>query len=195
MSLTTDKADSAKSEPQNNDHQLVANVAVNHAYHKVKRRRILMATARLEATRCNASLIPIRVLLDSASEANFVTQAAYNKLGLKKNRAFEIVTGLNEIENKIHNICEVHVKSRCSNFQASVQYLIVPKITKNLPSMNIDRDKLQIPNNLALADSEFHNNGPIDMLLGAEYFFDLLDAGKIELGQDQLVLQNMKLGS
>ena len=70
----------------------------------------------------------------------------------------------------------------------------MPKITKNLPSMNIDRDKLQIPNNLALADSEFHNNGPIDMLLGAEYFFDLLDAGKIELEQDQLVLQNTKLG-
>ena len=35
---------------------------------------------------------------------------------------------------------------------------------------------------------------PIDMLLGVEYFFDLLDVGKIELGQDQLVLQNTKLG-
>ena len=80
-----------------------------------------MATARLEATRCNGSLIPIRVLLDNASKANFITQAAYNKLGLKRNRAFEIVTGLNEIENKIHSICEVHEKSRCSNFQASVQ--------------------------------------------------------------------------
>ncbi|XP_011061744.1 PREDICTED: uncharacterized protein LOC105150405 [Acromyrmex echinatior] len=151
--------DSAKSEPQDNNHQLVANVAVNHAYHKVK----------------------------SASEANFVTQAAYNKLGLKKNRAFEIVTGLNEIENKIHSICEVHVKSRCSNFQASVQCLIVSKITKNLPSTNIDRDKLQIPSNLVLADSEFHNNDPIDMLLGAEYFFDLLEGFGHRQGSDKRI--------
>ena len=55
-------------------------------------------------------------------------------------------------------------------------------------AVHIDRDELQIPGNLVLVDSKFHNNGPIDMLLGAEYFFDLLDAGKIELGQDQLVL-------
>ena len=56
------------------------------------------------------------------------------------------------------------------------------KITKNLPSTNIDRDKLQIPSNLVLADSEFHNNDPIDMLLGAEYFFDLLEV-KSSLGR------------
>ena len=84
--LQADK-DSTKSESQDNNHQLAANVAVNHAYHKVKRRRILMAT-RLEATRCNDSLISIRTFLDSASEANFITQAAYNKLGLKKKLGF-----------------------------------------------------------------------------------------------------------
>ncbi|KYN09177.1 hypothetical protein ALC57_18716 [Trachymyrmex cornetzi] len=165
-----------------------------YAYHKVKRRQILMATARLEATRCNGTRFPIRVLLDSASEANFITQAACNKLGLKGSRAFETVIGLNEIENRIHSVCEVHVLSKYSNFEVNVQCLIVPKITKNLPSMRIDRDKLPIPGNIVLADPEFHNNGPIDMLLGAEYFFDMIVAGKIELGQDQLILQNTKLG-
>ncbi|XP_018405645.1 PREDICTED: uncharacterized protein LOC108781997 [Cyphomyrmex costatus] len=185
--------DLAKAGSQDDANQLVTNVALNQSLHKVKRRRILMATAIMEATRRDGSRISIRVLLDSASEANFLTQAAYNKLGLKRNKAFEVVTGLNEVENKIYNICEVHVLSKCSNFEASVQCLIVPKITKNLPSVEIDRDKLKIPGNIALADSEFHKNGPIDLLLGAEFFFDILEVGKIDLGKDELVLQNTRL--
>jgi len=133
-------------------------------------------------------------LLDSASEANFITQSACNKLGLRQSKASKLVTGLNEIENKIYGICEVRIKSRCSSFQVNVQCLIVPKITKNLPSMKIDRSKLQLPSNIELADTDFYNVGPIDMLIGAKYFFDLLEVGKTELGTDQLVLQNTKFG-
>ncbi|KYM95005.1 hypothetical protein ALC62_14362 [Cyphomyrmex costatus] len=83
----------AKAGSQDDVNQLVTNVALNQSLHKVKRRRILMATAIMEATRRDGSRISIRVLLDSASEANFLTQAAYNKLGLKRNKAFEVVIG------------------------------------------------------------------------------------------------------
>jgi len=51
-----------------------------------------------------------------------------------------------------------------------------------------------LPSNIELADTDFYKVGPIDMLIGAEYFFDLLEVGKTELGADQLVLQNTKLG-
>lgn len=169
-------------------------LTVHHSYGDAKGRRILMATAMVEATQRNGWHIPIRLLLDSASEANFITQSAHNKLGLKRNRVAEVVTGLNEMENKIHSRCEVHFKSKCSTFEINAQCLVVPRITKNLPSMQIDRSKLQIPNNLYLADEEFHKIGPIDMLLGAEFFFDLLETGKIELGKNQVVLQNTKFG-
>jgi len=134
------------------------------------------------------------IFLDSVSEANFITQAAHNRLGLKRSRISEIVSGLNEVESKVHNACEVHIKSKHSNFEINAQCLIIPKITKNLPSMKIDRSKLQLPSNIELADTDFYKVGPIDMLIGAEYFFDSLEVGKTELCSDQLVLQNTKLG-
>lgn len=102
-----------------------------------KGRRVLMATAMVDARQRSGSSIPLRVLLDNASEANFITQAAHNKLGLKRNRVTEIVTGLNEIENKISSSCDIHIKSKYSNSEINAQCLIVPKITKNLPSMKI----------------------------------------------------------
>lgn len=75
-----------------------------------------------------------------------------------------------------------------------MQCLIVTKITRNLLSTKIDRSKLQIPSNLWLADAEFHKVNAIDMLIGAEFFFDLLESEKIELGKNQLILQNTKFG-
>ncbi|XP_071578820.1 uncharacterized protein [Temnothorax nylanderi] len=186
-------SEGTETQGESNSNQSISNVAVHHASSNVKRRRVLMATAIVETIQRNGSKALIRVLLDSASEANFITQAACNKLALKRQEVAEIVTGLNEIENKVHYICDVHIKSRCSNFQINAQCLIVPKITKNLPSTTIPRDKLEIPSNIELADFEFNKIGPIDMLIGAEFFFDLLETGKIEL-KDQLILQNTKFG-
>ncbi|RLU26233.1 hypothetical protein DMN91_000026 [Ooceraea biroi] len=146
------------------DSEPIKSVAV-HASSNLRGRQVIMATATVEATRRNGSSTSIRVLLDSANEANFITQAAHNKLGLKRNRISEIVTGLNGTASKIENVCEVHVKSRHSNFEINTQCLIVPKITKTLPSMEINRSKLQIPK-----------------------------PDKLDLEQGQLVLQNTKLG-
>lgn len=101
--------------------------------------------------------------------------------------------GLNETESKVLASCDVHIQSRCSNFQTNAHCLIIPKIIKDLPK-EIDRSKLQLPNNIELADVEFHKISPVDMLIGAEFFFDLLDTGKIQLDNKQLVLQNTKLG-
>lgn len=189
----TSKTDISESQDEVNNDQSLSIVAVHHASSNVKKHRVLMATAIVKATHRNDSSVPIRVLFDSASEANFITQAAHNKLGLKQYRVSEIVTGLNKIENIIHNTCNVHVISKCSKFDINAQCLIVPKITKNLPSIEIDRDKLPIPSNLELADSDFYKISLTDMLIGA-FFFDLLEAGKIELDKEPLIMQNTKFG-
>ncbi|KMQ89533.1 hypothetical protein RF55_10829 [Lasius niger] len=142
VSKSTTKSDVSESKNETSN-EASSNMAVHTS--NIRGRRVLMATAMVEATQRNGSSIPIRVLLDSASEANFITQAAHNKLGLKRNRVSEVVTGLNEIESKISGICDIHVKSKYSNFEINAQCLIVPKITKNLPSMKIECSKLQIP--------------------------------------------------
>jgi len=166
-----------------------SNVAVHHASNHSKRQYILMATAVVDATRSNGSKATIRILLDSASEANFVTQTACNKLGVKRDRTSE-VTGLNEIESSISQSCNIVIQSRHSSYQVNVHCLVVPTITKSLPSVEIDRNTVKIPSNLKLADIEFHKPNSIDMLIGAEFFFDLLETGKIELGENHPVLMN-----
>jgi len=59
------------------------NVSVHHAASNTMGRQMLMAIAVVDAIHRNGSSIPVRILFDSASETNFITQAAHNKLGLK----------------------------------------------------------------------------------------------------------------
>jgi len=184
----------AESQDTAKNEQPGINVSVHHAANNTMGRQMLMATAVVDAIHRNGSSTPMRVLLDSASKANFITQAAHNRLGLKRNRISEIVSGLNEVESKVHNACEVHIKSKHSNFEINAQCLIIPKITKNLPSTRIDYDSLQLPSNLKLADAEFFKTSAIDMLIGVEFFYDLLKAGKIELNGNRLILQNTEFG-
>lgn len=68
-----------------------SNVAVHHASGGPRRRHVLMATAMVDVERLNGSSVPLRILFDSGSEANFITKSACNKLGVKLDRAQEIV--------------------------------------------------------------------------------------------------------
>lgn len=63
-----------------------------------------------------------------------------------------------------------------------------------LPAVEIDHNAFKIPSNIKLADPEFHKRGSIDMLIGAEFFFDWLEAGRIKLGDNLPILQSTKFG-
>lgn len=101
------------SSKSNND--MSSNAAVHYTLNHSKRQYILMATAIVDAARSNESnaiiLLDI-ILLDSASEANFVIQMVCNKLGVKRDQTSEIITGLNNIENSISQNCNIVVQSR-----------------------------------------------------------------------------------
>ena len=65
---------------------------------------MIIATVLVNAARPNGFNVVQRILLDSASEANFIMQLACNKLGVKRDRASEIVTGLNEMQSEINEM-------------------------------------------------------------------------------------------
>ncbi|XP_039315481.1 uncharacterized protein LOC113002965 [Solenopsis invicta] len=136
----------------------------------------------------------LRVLLDSASEVNFVTLAACKKLGVKLDDVHQNINGLNNVKCIIRHSCQLQVKSRVSEFELNLQCLVVPRIAGALPPFTIEISKLAIPGNLKLADPIFYNPGRIDALIGSEFFLQLLQAGRIELGEGLPTLQNSKLG-
>ncbi|GFW93400.1 uncharacterized protein TNCV_2605171 [Trichonephila clavipes] len=66
--------------------------------------------------------------------------------------------------------------------------LVVDKITDLTPVKNLNVKGL-IPENINLADDSFYVPGPIDCLLGAEIFYELLRSGQICSENSNLIFQ------
>lgn len=62
---------------------------------------------------------------------------------------------------------------------------VVDHITGKPPQFPINKQKLDIPANIVLADPYFFQAGNVDILLGADLYFSLKLPGLISLGTDR----------
>lgn len=102
------------------------------------------------------------------------------------------VSGINQISSAINAQCNVNIRSLVTKYSASICCLIVDKISGNIP--NQVNEDIKIPSNVKLADRTFNEPGRIDILIGAQRFWQLLIDGKIPIGNGFLTLQNTQLG-
>ncbi|XP_036147477.1 uncharacterized protein LOC118647191 [Monomorium pharaonis] len=170
------------------------NLSVHHASGGTRPSQILMATAIVNATGSGGMRQSVRVLLDSASEANFITAAACSRLNVNPENVQEAITGINNLTYKVTKGCRVTVESRVTDYQLSVFCLIVPQITRNVPAVAVDTKNLSVTNNLKLADNTYFRPSQVDILIGGEFFLSLLEPQKIELGASLPSLHDTKLG-
>lgn len=72
--------------------------------------------------------------------------------------------------------------------------LVVPKITGDLPVTKVDSRAITIPEDIHLADPSFGVPDKVDMLLGAEIFFEMLKSGRVRLPNCSAILQETQFG-
>ncbi|XP_072948180.1 uncharacterized protein [Epargyreus clarus] len=160
-------------------------VSSNHA---------LLSTALVEVT-SNGKTFTLRALLDSGSQSSFITEAAAAKIGaMKIKNRLQSVSGLNNVVINITEHCDLVINSSYNSFSASVKCFILPFITDRLPHLQVRVNDLCIPNHVKLADPKFFYPSEIDVLLGADIFWDLIRPCKFNLGPNKPLLQETELG-
>lgn len=158
------------------------------------RKQTLLSTAVvLVHGLCNTPY-PCRVLLDSASQMNFVTERFANLLSLKSEPADFTVSGLNGNNTRIRRMLRTTIGSRHGSYTIDMDLLVTPRITGDLPVKSFDVSNWPISSEQKLADPTFYKRGRVDMLIGAEYFWDLLENDRINLGPNLPALMNTKFG-
>ncbi|XP_051171022.1 uncharacterized protein LOC127287913 [Leptopilina boulardi] len=159
-----------------------------------KRKQILLATALIIIKDRDGNPHECRALLDSASQSNFVTEDLCRRLKLNTKPIQINISGIGQGESRITRHINFVVNSRLNSFKAKLSCLVLPHITANVPNVSFDIDDLNIPDDLQLADPEFFESGPVDLLIGASIFWDLLCQGQIRLGSDLPTLQKTQFG-
>ncbi|GFX46325.1 DUF1758 domain-containing protein [Trichonephila clavipes] len=135
----------------------------------------------------------VRALLDVGSQSNFITKDCADRLQLKDEKINLLVSCLNESTMTINGGVTTSIFNGDLSFKKELNLLVVRRMTDLTPSQIINVS-LDMPNEIKLADYKFNIPGKIDVLLGAEIFYELLRPGQIYCGDSRLLLQNTVFG-
>lgn len=135
-----------------------------------------------------------RALLDSGSQSNFITEDLVRRLGLTTRSINIPVVGINQAWSQIQEMVKVTVSSKYNAFNITIDCLVLKRISDRLPNFPLDKKSFMIPHNIRLADPTFHESTDIELLLGAEVFWNVLCIGQTKKSSDHPLLQKTLFG-
>ena len=142
---------------------------------------VILPTAIVLLRDVSGKLQECRALLDSCSDANYITAHVANKLKLPRIKNKVSISGLNHSKSSADEEISTTIKSKISNFEAALNFSVVPEIAHTIPNINYNITRWDIPPNLTLADKHFNMSRPIDILIGGEIFFEIISNNKYNL--------------
>ncbi|KAF2897682.1 hypothetical protein ILUMI_08499 [Ignelater luminosus] len=86
-----------------------------------------------------------------------------------------------KVQSEVKTETNVRILSKYSNFFLDLTCLVLPQITDKIPSISFPSAILEIPDDLRLADPDFNQVAPIDILIGAAHFYNLQCIGQFPI--------------
>lgn len=155
---------------------------------------VLLGTAVINIKCKNGELIKCRALLDNGSQLNIITEKLRKALGISYKNANCEIGGIGDVKSGISKRASVVISSQKNGYTAELEVVIIPKITSDMPSIQLNVADWPIPKNICLADPQFNIPARIDMLIGAELFCELISVGQIKMNDRLPILQNSVFG-
>ena len=139
--------------------------------------------------------VPVRILLDSGSQRSYCTNALKEKLGLVPTKTETLSLNTFGDERFTKQRCDlVKLTLQGKNEDIEISALCFPKICSPLPT-TLDLTRYPHLQGLQLADVNIAegNHANIDILIGSDYYFDVV-TGEIIRGVSGPVAVNSKFG-
>lgn len=120
------------------------------------------------------------------------------QLKLKREKLTCSVYGINKSNHTVSHQISTKIRSCISDYEINLNFLILPKLTMQIPSVTIDLFNINVPTDITLADPSFYPSfyvsQRIDMLIGAEIFFDLMCNGQLKPVSHGPIFKNTNFG-
>jgi len=141
---------------------------------------VLLSTAMANVMDSSGNYQTCRLLIDGGSEASFITEECCKRLGLKRSKASVAITGIGQTgSGKSKGKVKIIINSLYNDFSITHDALIMSRITGLIPSLFIHTSQWTHLDHIKLADPNFNQPRPIDILLGADICEDLIIHGKV----------------
>ncbi|XP_055633313.1 uncharacterized protein LOC129773693 [Toxorhynchites rutilus septentrionalis] len=171
----------------------VTNTVVSCNCHRATTTVMLMTAMVRVRDNCGYTT-PCRVLLDSGSQVNFISKSLIDRLSVTRRPVYKPIAGIGGTKTYAKETVMVEVESMHSDYSTNFECLVVPNITGSIPATHIQVSSWPIDNSIPIADPNFNNPAPIDMLIGVSQFLQLLKTGRVQLGNNLPELIETHLG-
>ena len=135
----------------------------------------LLVTAIVLVSNGNNTPVKCRALLDGGSDCNLMTFSCKDKLDLPTFSTNVNVAGFCLASYNVSKSVNITLRSIHSNFQTDIKCLLVNQITSI--SHQLILISWHLPAELAYVEPEFYLSKPVEILTGADLFFNLLLPG------------------
>ena len=160
--------------------QTANQVTSRHCNASVPINNVLLSTALVSIKDFTCKTVKIRALLDSGSQASFITAAA---LMLKVRRSQVAITPLGaSATERTKGMLATKLKHTPVNLH------VIPRITNQVPRCKVDVSQMHHIRNLKLAVPAFNTSGKIDVLLEADVLEDVMMEAKLKAWNPSSIL-------
>ncbi|XP_062540862.1 uncharacterized protein LOC134208916 [Armigeres subalbatus] len=164
---------------------------------KTSTRQVLLSTAIVRICDANGSSMLARALLDSCSQYCFISSEFCRRMKLAEFPNYLPVKGIGNTGSVSKKAVSGTISPRfdsISEFEEVMRFNVLPKLTIPLPCEGFETCQWNLPESIVLADPEFYHTSDIDMIIGAEYYLDLLQEGRFRLSENGPTFQNTVFG-
>jgi hypothetical protein len=174
---------------------LCTNQTSLHVTNAANEDQVMLATAIVYLNDSKGQRHQCRALLDSGSQVSFISSSCAKRLRLSTTNCHIPISGINTIKTNAQQLEPVIMTSQFGDFSETFNFYVLPSISSNMPSRQINRSCVHIPNSIneRLADPSYVTPRTIELLIGADIFFELFSGTSVVIG-DRAFAYETKLG-
>ncbi|XP_076638317.1 uncharacterized protein LOC143350246 [Colletes latitarsis] len=141
---------------------------------------VLLSTERVQVHSPQGRCVTARALLDQGSAATLITENLAQLLRLKRTSQYTRISGIGEKHSFTHQVASISIKPADQNEPAySTTAIIMQTLTRYVPSRQKQNVTWPYLAELNLADMDPMSSNPIDIIIGADLYGQLLLQGVI----------------
>ncbi|UYV61483.1 hypothetical protein LAZ67_1005017, partial [Cordylochernes scorpioides] len=141
--------------------------------------QILLSTAIIHIQDVNGEDQICRALLDNGSQRSLITEKCAAKLGIPIRRKRIAVGGLGDqlVESSLGEVL-IRFSSHFAHQSFETTALVLSKLTNNIPNFTVNKINYSHMKGLILADPSYFKSREIDVILGSDIVFNLIQEGR-----------------
>lgn len=156
---------------------------------------VLLATARVRVADRFGCFHIARALLDQGSEASLISESLVQRLKLPRSYSSISIFGVGgKLTGSARGQVNVELTARVGGSPRMVSALILPRLTLYDGGIRTTQRAWKHLAGLELADPDFLAADPVDLLLGADVYADILQSGLRRGGPLEPIAQETSLG-